>query len=224
VKKLLTLGALLISLVFFPVSAHTLTISFAQPESIYRVLFEESENCQADSHIACDVLDYLRSHPDASDSIQDVAASWVEVDDLSVSIEDVDGVSTFSLDRETGEIRFGDGTSGARTPSGNSVTIGTYTYGGGSEGNVSTVNIYYFPAEFYPFIIPQDVFPQDNNGATIYEFILSGIVSLEYEIMDGDLYITEADYLSSSVPEPSTMLLLCGGLLGLGAFRKKFKK
>ena len=43
----------------------------------------------------------------------------------------------FTIDRESGEVRFGDGLRGTRPPLG-AVIIASYAYGGGSQGNVGT--------------------------------------------------------------------------------------
>ena len=63
----------------------------------------------------------------------EAAKTWKLVDDLLASGEDD---THFTLDRSTGEIRFGDGAHGCIPLPGASIVAREYRYGGGAAGNV----------------------------------------------------------------------------------------
>ena len=71
---------------------------------------------------------------------------WQVIDDLMAAAPEVptavsgdaeapQAAKVFTLDRESGEIRFGDGAHGARPPAGAAIQVG-YAYGGGRQGMV----------------------------------------------------------------------------------------
>lgn len=83
--------------------------------------------------------------------------TWTRIDDLTTAAAEVpasvprladDGVSAstpdpskaFTLDRESGEVKFGDGANGMRPPAGAVVQV-SYDYGGGLEGQVAIGSI-----------------------------------------------------------------------------------
>ncbi len=67
------------------------------------------------------------------------------VPSVPVPSTDPEKARVFTLDRESGEIRFGDGLHGAR-PAGGAVIRAAYDYGGGSRGNVGSGSINKSPA------------------------------------------------------------------------------
>lgn len=117
----------------------------------------------------------------------------------------------YTLDRETGEITFGDGLKGARPPS-SDAGVASYDYGGGAEGNIFQSFII-DPNDFSPFLIPDISFPSDEQGDIDYSFVIFGIQSLDLVFSDYGLLI--ADVELKSIPEPSILLLLIAGLAGL---------
>lgn len=88
----------------------------------------------------------LAHRPVLADSVRLTVGTedWTVTDDLLAAGSEVpaaerpgsDGPArVFTVDRESGEIRFGDGLRGARPPRGAVIHAG-YSYGGGTEGNV----------------------------------------------------------------------------------------
>jgi hypothetical protein len=76
---------------------------------------------------------------DPGGKLREVWVRWHEVDHLWSSRHDQ---RHFTVDRETGEICFGDGTKGAVPPRGaNNVRLSRYQVGGGSSGNKSAGSI-----------------------------------------------------------------------------------
>lgn len=66
------------------------------------------------------------------EDINRVPRLWRQTDDL---LSASDGDELFSIDPESGRIRFGDGLRGARPPRGSRIRA-SYRYGGGTQGNV----------------------------------------------------------------------------------------
>ncbi len=81
--------------------------------------------------------------------------SWTRIDDLLAAAPEVpprgapasapEAAHVYTVDRESGEVRFGDGAHGARPPAG-SVILAAYAYGGGAAGNVGAGAVKTAPA------------------------------------------------------------------------------
>ena len=124
----------------------------------------------------------------------------------------------FILNRDTGEVTFGDGVTGEELPSGTQNIVGTYRTSGGEGGNV--LNTYIIPQDGSSTFIPFNAFPLDGSKNPVLSFIVSGIDYIRIEITDGGVQLTP-----TPVPEPATMLLLGSGLIGLAGYGKRlFKK
>lgn len=128
-------------------------------------------------------------------------------------------IPVFTLNRDTGEVIFGDGVTGEGLPSGTQNIVGTYRTSDGGGGNV--LNTYIIPQDGSSTFIPFNAFPFDTFEKPVLSFIVSGINYITIEITDGGVQLTP-----TPIPEPTTMLLLGSGLIGLvGYGRKKiFKK
>jgi hypothetical protein len=65
-----------------------------------------------------------------------------------------------------------------------------------------------------------DNFPTDESGSTSVSFVLTTVQFTTREIIDSGRIFTLLEI--TAVPEPSTLLLLGAGLLGIGIFGRKF--
>lgn len=73
---------------------------------------------------------------------------------------------------------------------------------------------------FQPIAFIQDLL---TNGEAIAGFNIRGGAGGTFRFADSDQIRLSIDYTATSVPEPSTLLLLGSGLAGLAVFRKRFK-
>lgn len=126
----------------------------------------------------------------------------------------------YTLDPEAGEIEFGDGISGSRLPTGEDNVVATYRYGAGNTAGV-IVNLYPLAQDLLPFLIPFSDFVGGNNEEDV-SFIIAGVTSLRFEYSRNGILITAAE--ANAVPEPTALMLLISGLIGIGYRRHWGKK
>ena len=75
----------------------------------------------------------LTIHHDRHGNIEEILVRWTEVDDF---LSSATGDRHFVVDRQKGEVHFGDGINGLIPPRGtNNVRLAKYTIGGGASGN-----------------------------------------------------------------------------------------
>lgn len=142
---------------------------------------------------------------------------------VSISyIREGDQNKVYTLDPENGTVTFGDGETGDRLPAHSGGIIASYSRGGGASGNVpdGIFHTYMIPADFSPFQLPESffsvkrVYNADFSFAPDFSFVLSDLSSLELEITNNGLRITDA----VPAPEPATISLMLAGLASLAAF------
>lgn len=125
-------------------------------------------------------------------------------------------VRIFSVDLETGTVRFGDGVQGAVPPVGRGPIIATYDVGAGAIGNV--VPIAGDISADSPLLIPIDEFPVSNPDEPEISFILFGVQALEFEVSERGLGITEVRPIPGA---PAFALLGLGAISLLGMVRRR---
>lgn len=122
---------------------------------------------------------------------------WSEIDDLAIASSEIDcaknvttGSKVFRLDREAGEIYFGNGLRGARPPKG-AVIQASYAYGGGLQGLVGVNTIVKAPN------LPAGVKvtnPVPTWGATAAEKVTDGERNIPTSLRHRDRLMSEQDY------------------------------
>ncbi len=126
-------------------------------------------------------------------------------------------IPVFTLNRDTGEVIFGDGVTGEGLPPGAENIVGTYRTSGGGDGNV--LNTYIIPKDGSSTFVPLNAFPVDASENPVLSFIVSGIDYITVEITDRGVQITP-----TSIPEPSIMVLLGISILSLTGLRRWWKE
>ena len=150
--------------------------------------------------------------------VSDLAVGTEAIYEVSLVSGEITQDQSFVLDPMTGEITFGDGLTGSVPPSGADVTAAAYRYGIGSTGAILGPLV--ISPEALPLLISLDDPLTDDVVETEISFFLSGINSFELEVVANGVWVTAIN----PIPEPSTILLISTGLVGLAGFRKKFKK
>jgi predicted phage baseplate assembly protein len=122
---------------------------------------------------------------------------WTEVDDLAIAGSEIDtrknantNSNVFRLDREAGEIYFGNGLRGAR-PSKGAVVQASYAYGGGLQGLVGVNTIIKAPN------LPSGIKvtnPVPTWGATAAEKVADGERIIPTTLRHRDRLMSEQDY------------------------------
>ncbi|MCA1816447.1 MAG: baseplate J/gp47 family protein [Acidobacteria bacterium] len=107
-------------------------------------------------------------------------------------------VEVFTLNRESGEIRFGDGTRGKRPPAGATIRA-EYDYGVGAAGNVGAGSISTSPALPAGFKVTN---PVQTWGGAEAETVLDGEKQIARYLQHRERLVTAADFLSITLRTP----------------------
>ncbi|MFL6227734.1 MAG: baseplate J/gp47 family protein [Pyrinomonadaceae bacterium] len=140
--------------------------------------------------------------------------AWVEIDDLTSAGAEVPTadprqppgtpaaqntlVEVFTLNRESGEIRFGDGTHGKRPPAG-SIIRAAYDYGVGAAGNVAAGSINTSPTLPAGFKVTN---PVRTWGGTEAETVADGEKQIARFLQHRERLVTKADFTSITLRTP----------------------
>jgi hypothetical protein len=119
----------------------------------------------------------------------------------------------FTLNRETGEVTFGDGVLGERPPAGQGV-VATYQSGTGDVGNRYLITV-----DFQPFPIPSQAFFEDDHGNLDLSLIIAGLETLGVQTRDEDVMVREVRI----IPLPASLCLVASGLVGLAALGRRVR-
>jgi hypothetical protein len=117
----------------------------------------------------------------------------------------------FTLNRETGEVTFGDGVLGQRPPTGQGV-VATYQSGTGAVGTRYPITV-----DFQPFLIPSRAFFEDDYGRLDLSLIIAGLETLAVQTQDDGVMVQEVRI----IPLPASLCLVASGLVCLAALRKR---
>jgi hypothetical protein len=116
----------------------------------------------------------------------------------------------FILNRDTGEVLFGDGVLGQRPPTGEGI-VAPYRQGSGASGNT-----YAITANFQPFLIPLCEFFEDCQVSPDLGLIVAGLTTLGVQTRPDGVMVQQAEI----VPVTGSLWLVLSGLAGLITFRK----
>ncbi|MDT7605397.1 MAG: hypothetical protein QOF61_3394 [Acidobacteriota bacterium] len=107
-------------------------------------------------------------------------------------------IEVFTLNRESGEIRFGDGTHGKRPPAGATIRA-SYDYGVGAAGNVGANSINTSPALPAGFKVTN---PVRTWGGTQAETVADGEKQIARFLQHRERLVTTADFISITLRTP----------------------
>jgi hypothetical protein len=113
----------------------------------------------------------------------------------------------FTLNREIGEVTFGDGVLGERPPTGQGV-VATYQSGMGAVGTSYPIKV-----DFQPFLIPSQAFFEDDYGRLDLSLIIAGLETLGVQTLDDAVMVREVRI----IPLPASLCLVASGLVCLAA-------
>ncbi len=117
----------------------------------------------------------------------------------------------FTLNRETGEVAFGDGVLGERPPAGEGL-VAPYQRGSGQSGNIYTIT-----GNFRPFLIPLSAFFEDNQGNPDLSLIVAGLATLGVQTRTDGVMVQRVGI----VPVPGSLWLAVFGLIVLISCRNR---
>ncbi|MDH3388804.1 MAG: hypothetical protein OEN02_12960 [Gammaproteobacteria bacterium] len=133
-------------------------------------------------------------------------------DRLQVVLDDIDPIDgrVYTLDRDAGEITFGDGNRGTRPPSGRSGVLGAYRFGDGgsvfNEFDLLGVN-FPLPIEVAALLDPK---AEDED----INFVLAGVRALKFELTSEEFNVVAAEF--AVIPLPTSLALMFSAIVGLG--------
>jgi len=140
---------------------------------------------------------------------------------FQITVQDIEQIDdrVYSLIRETGEVTFGDGISGARPPSGRSHVFAAYSYGAGkifNEFDLMETN--------YPLLIPVADLVDPEAKDTNINFVLVGVVAIKFELTADMLNIVATDITTVPLPPSLGLMALALAVFAMAAGKNRNSK